>query len=285
MGKVKYLIGEPEDAPKFTFEEALDGTLSIPTTSQFSVTRDPGLSIVFKGSFTVSGGDVAGGTVTSFDVYLGSTKLIAGSKFSIDAAELFDAIQADPASVHDLVYNSEPIKFVGSNQDDEWFDEAGDFNDKLDGKGGNDALFGGGGDDRIKGGDGNDFIAGDRAPRDDGFDKLSGGKGADVFQFVLPNVDPPSAYDKITDFTHGEDTIALIDFSGMLELGHLNKDQFHKGTSAADADQHVIYDKKTGSIYFDVDGSSSLDQHLVLKLKAGTKLDAGDFFVYPVLLN
>ena len=37
MGKVKYLVGEPVYSPIYGFQEAFDGLVSIPTTSQFSV--------------------------------------------------------------------------------------------------------------------------------------------------------------------------------------------------------------------------------------------------------
>ena len=146
-------------------------------------------------------------------------------------------------------------------------------------------LSGGGGDDTIKGGDGNDLIAGDFPPFADGFDKLSGGKGNDVFQFVIPSGIDPIAYDKIKDFKPGEDMIGLFDFSHNLGVGYLNKDFFHKGTSAANPDQQIIYDKKTGSIYTDNDGSGAGSQQLFAKVKAGTHLDAHDFFVYPVLFS
>ena len=74
-----------------------------------------------------------------------------------------------------------------------------DENDQIFGNGGNDILYGNGGADRIWGGQGDDVIDGG-----DGRDVLSGGRGADTF--VLGSRD---GIDNVTDFTVGEDTLAI----------------------------------------------------------------------------
>ena len=78
-----------------------------------------------------------------------------------------------------------------------------DGNDTLRGGDGHDVLYGRGDDDTLEGGDGNDYLHGG-----DGDDVLTGGDGADVF--VLSLYDSTTNGDTITDFTIGEDTIALM---------------------------------------------------------------------------
>ena len=111
--------------------------------------------------------------------------------------------------------------------------DGGDGNDYLQGNKGDDVLAGGGGDDTIHGGAGNDAVVeittgNDLIFGDDGndtlqgglgIDTLTGGAGNDVFLFFAPG-DAPAGnigatgpdggrVDQITDFTVGEDHIAL----------------------------------------------------------------------------
>ena len=87
----------------------------------------------------------------------------------------------------------------------------GNFGDDvIDGGAGDDSLRGGKGCDVITGGDGNDQIYGDL-----GADTLTGGAGADVFHFsgsdaAIVDTDTLLGHiDTITDFTDGQDHIAL----------------------------------------------------------------------------
>ncbi|MDP2083628.1 MAG: calcium-binding protein, partial [Gemmobacter sp.] len=80
----------------------------------------------------------------------------------------------------------------------------GNGNDTVSGDAGNDYLAGGAGNDEIRGGDGNDTIRGDG-----GTDLLYGGAGADVFQFFTTADSQTSGFDRIMDFTRGEDRIDL----------------------------------------------------------------------------
>jgi len=77
----------------------------------------------------------------------------------------------------------------------------------------------------------------------------------------------------------GQDCIVLDDFADILPAGYLAKSHFHVGTEAETSDQVVIYDKKSGSIFYDADGSGTGTQFLLAKVTAGTKLHADDFFV------
>ena len=73
--------------------------------------------------------------------------------------------------------------------------------DLIHGGAGNDIIFGGQGNDTIFGGDGDDTLSGDL-----GNDLISGGLGRDVFILT-----PGRGFNTITDFTPGEDLLALAD--------------------------------------------------------------------------
>ncbi|WP_212525591.1 calcium-binding protein [Actibacterium sp. MT2.3-13A] len=85
----------------------------------------------------------------------------------------------------------------GGDGDDLLF--GGPGGDRLDAEGGDDTLWAGEGADAADGGAGDDRIIGEA-----GNDRLTGGAGADTFIFA-----PGAGIDRITDFTPGEDRIAL----------------------------------------------------------------------------
>ncbi|TMM50437.1 hypothetical protein [Qipengyuania marisflavi] len=88
--------------------------------------------------------------------------------------------------------------------------------------------------------------------------------------------------DHITDFRRGGGDTLELDlsvFSGISGAGVLDASAFHRGTSAADADDRIIYDKDTGNLFYDADGVGGADQVLFATLEAGTNLTAGDIFV------
>jgi Ca2+-binding RTX toxin-like protein len=140
-------------------------------------------------------------------------------------------------------------------------------NDTIDGGGGNDTVIGGDGNDAIHGRGGNDSVAGgtgnDTIDGGGGKDTVTGGDGNDQFVFdTTLNAHTNLAY--ITDFTHGQD---LIDLSGHIfhsRVGHhvapihVNAHTFYAARGAHTAHSvstHIIYNTKTGALYFDPDGT------------------------------
>jgi Ca2+-binding RTX toxin-like protein len=118
----------------------------------------------------------------------------------------------------------------------------------ITGSTGANIIKGGRGNDTLSGGRGNDALFGEI-----GIDRLSGGAGKDNFVF---NVAPTLANrDVITDFSHHDDTIKLshLYFKGMA-TGPLKSTFFFAGTHAHDGDDHIIYNKATGALYYDSDG-------------------------------
>jgi Ca2+-binding RTX toxin-like protein len=144
-----------------------------------------------------------------------------------------------------------------------------DGNDKLVGGKRSDNLRGGDGVDILKGGKGDDHLNGEM-----GKDVLKGGKGADVFLFSSEIV--ATGRDKIMDFKVGQDMIGIL--HGITGLGEtVEKGHFRQGTKAKDADDHIIYDKSSGVIRWDVDGKGGEAAVAFAKVDKGLKLSHKDF--------
>jgi serralysin len=120
----------------------------------------------------------------------------------------------------------------------------------ITGSTGANILKGGLGNDTLAGGSGNDRLYGEA-----GKDTLTGGAGRDIFAFTTA-LSAHTNVDKITDFSHRYDTIWLENavFKGM-GSGALNPTFFHAGTAANDGDDHIIYNGKSGALYYDSDGT------------------------------
>jgi Ca2+-binding RTX toxin-like protein len=135
-------------------------------------------------------------------------------------------------------------------------------------------------------GDGNDVfkIKGDKAKAGmidmgRGNDLVVLGKKADKLLFDSA-LNAATNVDTVKKFQSGKDKMYLDeDIFTAIAPGTLSSAAFHKGTSAADADDRIIYDKKTGALYYDPDGAGGVAQTQFAKLDKGTKLKASDFMV------
>ncbi|WP_342154724.1 hypothetical protein [Methylorubrum sp. SB2] len=87
-----------------------------------------------------------------------------------------------------------------------------------------------------------------------GNDVLTGGKGAD--SFVFASTLGANNVDRITDFS-AEDTIRLSkSVFTALAPGELKASEFKDiAKGKVDADDHILYDSRTGSLFYDADGS------------------------------
>jgi len=137
---------------------------------------------------------------------------------------------------------------------------------------GADRIVGGSGADRISGGLGNDI--------------LTGGKGKDTFVFDT-KLDKKKNVDTITDFNVKDDTIQ-IDNKYFTKVGSkgtptkpvkLDSKMFWTGTKAHDEDDRIIYDKKSGALYYDADGTGKAAAVKFAQLKKGLALTDKDFYV------
>jgi Ca2+-binding RTX toxin-like protein len=144
----------------------------------------------------------------------------------------------------------------------------------IEGNAGNNILNGGAGGDTLKGMAGNDVLIGGA-----GQDVLAGGTGNDVFVLNAPL--SKSNIDAISDFNHIADTFRLE--NGVMKAlggaGALKAGFFFAGHSAHDADDHIIYDRTTGGLFYDDDGIGGHAQVQIAYLGNKPLLAANDFQV------
>jgi Ca2+-binding RTX toxin-like protein len=142
--------------------------------------------------------------------------------------------------------------------------KGGRYADTFKGQGGNDTIYGGLGNDRLYGGT---------------------GSGRDVFVFdTRPN--KSSNVDKIYDFNPRYDSIQL-DNAVFTKLGSgsaarpvkFKADMFVKGKTAQDREDRIVYDKDTGALYYDKDGTGAAAQVKIATLSKNLALTHNDFFV------
>jgi serralysin len=141
-------------------------------------------------------------------------------------------------------------------------------------------LQGGAGADVLQGEAGADTIYGG-----DGRDMLAGGAGSDVFVFNART--GRTNVDAIDDFVVRDDSIWLDNavFKALGSKGSLAKpqkldsDAFVTATRAQDKEDRVVYDKKTGKLYYDQDGAGGKAQVQIAALGKNLKMTAADFFV------
>ncbi len=124
-----------------------------------------------------------------------------------------------------------------------------DANVVLGGRG-RDKLYGSGGDDKINGLEGSD--------------RLVGGSGKDAFIFSTElgtnETDRQVNFDTIADFALKQDEIWL-DNAVFKKLGAaggtLKESLFTVGSKAKDKNDYLIYNRKTGVLFYDADGSGT----------------------------
>jgi len=133
----------------------------------------------------------------------------------------------------------------------------------LKGADGTDTLKGGAGDDRLYGGLGKDLMI--------------GGSGQDTFVFDTKL--GTTNIDTIDDFSVKDDTIFLDDdiFTKVGKVGDLSAKAFYIGTGAHAETDRIIYDSKTGKLWYDADGSCKGTAIQFATLDAGLKMTATDF--------
>jgi Ca2+-binding RTX toxin-like protein len=180
-----------------------------------------------------------------------------------------------------------------------------DGNDVLKGQSGSDMLAGGLGDDRCDGGrgrdvmygsDGNDVLFGrkgaDELRGDDGDDILDGGTGADLLrggagsdQFLFRHLPTLAANaDTVARFKVNWDRAVFDDavFTSLDERtpgGPLEAGQFVLGPRARDGDDHVMYNRLNGRLFYDADGVGGVSKVLIATLPINLDLTANDIYL------
>lgn len=162
-----------------------------------------------------------------------------------------------------------PFTIRGTSRAETLTGEAG--HDTISGSAGNDRLYGGLGNDRLHGGTGND--------------RLYGQGGKDIFVFdTKPH--KSTNVDRIEDFNVRDNSIWL-DNKVFTKLGSgtpskpkkFKSDMFVKNTKTQDAEDRIVYDKKTGALYYDQDGTGAKAQVKIATLTKNLALTYNDFYV------
>jgi Ca2+-binding RTX toxin-like protein len=88
-------------------------------------------------------------------------------------------------------------------------------------------------------------------------------------------------HDVIADFNHAADTFRLENavMKALVKTGPLDPGFFFAGAKAHDADDHIIYNNKTGALYYDSNGDHAGGVTLLATLTNKPVLLANDFVV------
>ncbi|WP_112664714.1 calcium-binding protein [Microvirga flavescens] len=267
-----------------------DGYDKVFATANFALTPDVAIEELFAiglGAINLTGSSTANifhgndapnvfsGLAGNDVYYVGAGDSVVeaiGHGYDIVYAEASFALDAD-AEVEELVASTAAlIDLQGSNTDNRIVGNSG--RNVLSGLAGNDKILGGAGKDTISGGSGRDTISGGSDA-----DRLSGGSGRDVFVFDAPL--QKGKADRIVDFNVRDDTIHLARsvFKKVGKKGYLQEGSFHIGTKAESASERIIYDDKTGALYYDVDGTGPKGHIKIAVLKKNLKLTHKDFYM------
>ncbi|WP_112662617.1 calcium-binding protein [Microvirga flavescens] len=191
-------------------------------------------------------------------------------------------------------------RLYGGDGNDVLYGDIGD--DRLYGGAGNDLLYGGPGNNTLSGGDGRDTIYGsynedlisggsgnDRLFGDSGNDTISGGLGNDLLSggegydtFIFDTrPDSRTNVDRISDFNPWTDRISLkAKVFANIGYGALSSDAFWIGAKAHDASDRIIYDKPSGILYYDPDGTGAKAQVKFAIVEPGTDLTDAAFWLF-----
>nr|WP_316653164.1 calcium-binding protein [uncultured Gellertiella sp.] len=172
-----------------------------------------------------------------------------------NAGEGTDTVRTSLES-YTLAKNVENLELLGS------------FNLQGHGNALNNHILGNSGDNYLYGGLGNDT--------------LTGGAGRDTFVFST-KLNAATNVDHITDFSVVDDTI-LLDHHIFTKLGvgALATKAFTSNTSghATHATDRIIYDTKSGKLWYDDDGTGHHAATLIAIIDTHAKLTAADFAVF-----
>ncbi len=262
-GKLGFSLGYVD------FFALTQGDSYVATSTEFRVSYGGGEYDEFHGKgfkYNADGYPIAG-TVKSYAYSSGDGVVIKLSDLNVKAVDIAAAARTVSTSDDIALINRELDRsddnFIGAAKGDDFSSLGG--SDDLEGRGGKDDLDGGAGKDVLSGGDGNDT--------------LTGGLGDDRFRFDAGL--GKSNVDVITDFEVRGDTIALDhDIFRKLGTGGLDKDAFFVGDEAHDRSDRIIYNDKSGKLFYDPDGSGKQDAVAFARLDPGLDLSARDFDLF-----
>jgi len=152
---------------------------------------------------------------------------------------------------------------------------------RLVGFGGSDVLAGQAGADILVGGAGNDLLVGSN-----GRDLLIGGGGRDTF---LLSAAASARRDRIRDFRSAPDLMQISlrsletlipgNVPNTLKRGTLKANQFTLGSVALNRRHRFLYDRPSGNLYFDPDGSGAIAPTLLVQLENRATINHTDIAI------
>lgn len=229
----------------------------------------------------VTEGSFGGTNVGSVDSWVAKLNATSGALLDFSSGTSGSTINGTP---NNDILTGTPFQDIiqGFKGNDQLFGEAG--NDTLRGNKGQDIVNGGAGNDTLFGGrdidtetliggTGNDSLTGGR-----GSDILTGGTDTDRFVFLTRT----EGRDTITDFSVVDDIIDVskAGLGGGLTAGAaITAAQFSLGSAAGDESDRFIYNKGTGGLFFDIDGTGATEQLQFAQLSTNLALTKSDIFV------
>ena len=261
---------------------AKGGTVMLQADGAF--TYKPSFGFTGTDSFAYSVDDGFGGSATgiaslSYSPPYGSMQGTAG----------IDRLTGTEGADTILAYGDDDVVSGGGGND---LLIGGDGKDVLNGGNGNDTLVGGSGRDQLTGGAGNDMLLGgadddklsggagaDQLFGGTGIDELTGGSGADRFVFDGP---VGSGIDKVKDFAHGTDTLALDGSLFGLSAGALpGASYFALAAGASDIDHgRFLYDTVALLLSWDADGRAGTANAGIATFNSSASLSVSDIFLF-----
>lgn len=173
------------------------------------------------------------------------------------------------------ISNSASDRVVAGNGPNQLFGNNG--NDTLVAKDGDDELSGGNGRDTLFGGKDADYFIFDKAPSKTNIDRVMdfSRKQGDKLAFSYK-------YFKAVDLVLKNDVFGNPQEDNRLDLkvGYLSKKQFRIGEKAMLETDRIIYNKATGALYYDADGSGAGEAVKIADFKRGTTLTHTDFMFF-----
>ncbi|PTX51563.1 hemolysin type calcium-binding protein [Gemmobacter caeni] len=271
----------------YDFVNAQSTALTVYDSGSDSLTfSGRGLAYQFSGANLVA---VTGGRLQGITWKVDGDTVLKLSGLSIPAAQFADHLIRDDsaAAVNKLLAGNDTI-IAGAGSDALL---AGGGRDRVEARGGDDRVYGGAGSDTLLGQAGSDNLVGeagnDRLSGGIGNDALSGGAGHDTLiggagsdQFVFDTRPGDAHFDTIQDFQSSRDMILLDNdvFRAFSMIGgSLPEDMLTFGLRARDADDHLIYHRASGRLWYDADGVGGRAKVLVAEVTDGTRLNADHF--------
>jgi hypothetical protein len=156
-----------------------------------------------------------------------------------------------------------PFAYIYGGADNDYLYYTGAGKSEQYGGPGADQLFGGSQWDKLIGGGGSDWLAGGL-----GKNIFKTGGGSDhIAYYELPD----DKLDKGLDFNPSKDFLNFYSFIYPVGAAGaiLSKSQFRKGAKAKDEDDNFGYNKKSGIVWYDENGSDAGGHFDVIKLDKG----------------